>query len=124
MIDTDLDWDEWYIPHPRADTSIQASIERFNYFAKFRSIVVLKRKFYERIMYTPIGIGKINPADCQRFVLPLSILQDASKLEVMLRTAWRGCDEHFLNRFVEILISDHVVEPPVAENCGKQLTNA
>ena len=86
-----MDWDEWCIPHPRADTSIQASIERLNYFAKFRRIiVVLKRKFDERMMYTPIGIGKINPADCQRIVLPLSILQDASKLEVMLRTAWRG----------------------------------
>ena len=85
---------------------------------------MLKRQFDERMMYTPIGIGKINPADCQRFVLPLSILQDASKLEVMLRTAWCGWHERFLNRFVKIRISDHVVEPPVAENCGKQLTNA
>ena len=73
MIDTDLDWDEWCIPHPRADTSIQTSIERFNYFVKFmRSIAVLKRKLDERMMYTPIGIGKINPVDCQRFVLPLA----------------------------------------------------
>ena len=65
---------------------------------------MLKRKFDERMMYTPIGIGKINLADCQRFVLPLSNLQDASKLEVMLRTACRSWNECFLNRFFEILI--------------------
>ena len=84
---------------------------------------MLKRKFDEIMMYTPMGIDKVNPADCQGFVFPLSILQDASKLEMMLRTAWHGWNEHFLNRFIKILICYHGSEPPVEENCRKQFTN-
>ena len=75
---------------------------------------MLKRKFDEIMMYTPIGIDQVNPADCQGFVFPLSILQDASKLEEMVRTAWCGWHERFLNRFIKILISDHGGE------CGMQ----
>ena len=42
-------------------------------------------------------VGKVEPADTQKLVLPLGFIDDGQKLEMVLSVTWNTVGKHFLH---------------------------